>query len=415
MGDSLVAKLASGGLEQRRIVVGVAGGIAAYKAAELVRALVKAGAQVRVVMTAAAQQFVTPLTLQALSQHPVATDTFDLTQEATIGHIQLADWAELLIVAPATADVIARLAHGLANDLLTTVALACTAPLLLAPAMNVNMWRHPATRDNLRLLVERGALTVGPDAGELACGWIGQGRMIEAADIANAAAQALGPRPWAGRRVLVTAGPTFEPIDPVRFVGNRSTGKMGFAIARQAARQGARVTLVAGPVSLETPAGVERVDVETARQMREAVLARVEGQALVVMTAAVADYRPATEALQKLKKEALGEAPALALAKNPDILAELKGRAPVVVGFAAETEDVERRAVDKLRNKGCDLLVANDVSEAGSGFGTDTNRVVIVGRDGAVERLPLASKDVVAERILERARALLGPAEAVAS
>jgi phosphopantothenoylcysteine decarboxylase/phosphopantothenate--cysteine ligase len=402
-------------LHQRRVVVAVAGGIAAYKAAELVRALVKAGAQVRVVMTAAAQQFVTPLTLQALSQHPVATDTFDLTQEATIGHIQLADWAELLIVAPATADVIARLAHGLANDLVTTVALACRAPLLLAPAMNVNMWRHPATRENLRLLVERGALTVGPDAGELACGWVGEGRMIEAADIVVAAAQALAPRDWQGRRVLVTAGPTFEAIDPVRFVGNRSTGKMGFAIARQAARHGAQVTLVAGPTALATPPGVERVDVESARQMREAVLARLDGLAMVVMTAAVADYRPASAAPQKLKKEALGEAPSIALTKNPDILAELKGRAPVVVGFAAETEEVERRAVEKWTKKGCDLLVANDVSEAGSGFGTDTNRVLIVGRDGAVERLPQLTKDEVAERILERARALLGPAEAVAS
>jgi phosphopantothenoylcysteine decarboxylase / phosphopantothenate---cysteine ligase len=401
-------------LGKRRVVVGVAGGIAAYKAAELVRALVKAGAEVRVVMTAAAREFVTPLTLQALSQHPVATDTFDLTQEATIGHIQLADWAELLVVAPATADVIARLAHGLANDLLTTVALACRAPLLLAPAMNVNMWRHPATRANLRLLVERGALTVGPDAGELACGWIGEGRMMEAADIAAACARALGPRDWQGRKVLVTAGPTFEPIDPVRFVGNRSTGKMGFAIARQAARRGAQVTLVAGPTALPTPAGVERVDVETARQMREAVLARLDGQAMVVMTAAVADYRPASAAPHKLKKEALGEAPSVALTRNPDILAELAGRAPVVVGFAAETEEVERRAVAKLRAKGCDLLVANDVSEAGSGFGTDTNRVLLVGRDGSAEWLPQLTKDEVAERILERARMLLGPAEAVA-
>ncbi|MDB4969653.1 MAG: phosphopantothenoylcysteine decarboxylase/phosphopantothenate/cysteine ligase [Myxococcales bacterium] len=398
----------------RRVVVGVAGGIAAYKAAELVRALVKAGAEVRVVMTEAAQKFVTPLTMQALSQHPVATDTFDLTQEATIGHIQLADRAELLVIAPATADVIARLAHGLANDLLTTVALACRAPLLLAPAMNVNMWRHPATRANLKTLVERGVHTVGPDAGELACGWIGEGRLIEAAQIAEACGALLGPRDWAGRRVVVTAGPTFEPIDPVRFIGNRSTGKMGFAIAARAARRGAEVTLVAGPTSLPTPPGVRRVDVETARQMREATLAAVEGAAMVVMTAAVADYRPSVEAPEKLKKADLGDTPAVALMKNPDILAELKGRAPVVIGFAAETEDVERHAAEKLRQKGCDLIVANDVSEAGSGFGTDTNRVMLLGRDGSVERLPLLNKDEVAERILDRARALLGPAEAVA-
>lgn len=401
-------------LTGRRIVVGVAGGIAAYKAAELVRALVKAGAEVRVVMTDAAQKFITPLTLQALSQHPVATDTFDLTQEATIGHIQLADTAELLVIAPATADVIARLAHGMANDLLTTVALACRAPLLLAPAMNVNMWRHPATQANLRTLVERGVHTVGPDAGELACGWVGEGRMIEAADIAAACAELLGPRDWAGRRVLVTAGPTYEPIDPVRFVGNRSTGKMGFAIAARAARRGAEVTLIAGPTALPTPAGVTRVDVRTALEMRAATLAGVEGSAMVVMTAAVADYRPAAEAPQKLKKDALGDAPALMLTKNPDILAELKGRAPVVVGFAAETEDVERHAAEKLQQKGCDLIVANDVSEEGSGFGTDTNRVVLLARDGSVDRLPRLTKDEVADRILDRARALLGPSEAVA-
>jgi phosphopantothenoylcysteine decarboxylase/phosphopantothenate--cysteine ligase len=398
----------------RRIVVGVAGGIAAYKAAELVRALVKAGAEVRVVMTAAAQQFITPLTLQALSQHPVATDTFDLTQEATIGHIQLADRAELLVVAPATADVIARLAQGMANDMLTTVALACRAPLLLAPAMNVNMWRHPATQANLRTLVERGAHTVGPDAGELACGWIGEGRMIEPAEIAAACARLLGPQDWAGRRVVVTAGPTHEPLDPVRFLGNRSTGKMGFALAARAARRGAEVTLVAGPTSLPTPAGVTRVDVETALQMREATLRAVEGAAMVIMTAAVADYRPTQAAPQKLKKGALGDAPALTLTKNPDILAELKGRAPVVVGFAAETEDVERHAQEKLQQKGCDLIVANDVSEAGSGFGTDTNRVVLLARDGSVERLPQLTKDEVADRVLDRARTLLGPTEAVA-
>ena len=402
-------------LDGRRIVVGVAGGIAAYKAAELVRALVKLGASVRVVMTQAAQQFITPLTLQSLSQQPVATDTFDLSQEQTIGHIQVADWAELLVIAPATADIIARLANGLANDLLSTVALACRAPLLLAPAMNVNMWQHPATQANLRVLVERGALTCGPDAGELACGWIGQGRMIEAAEIAAACVQALGRGDWRGRRVLVTAGPTFEPIDPVRFVGNRSTGKMGFAIARQAARRGAQVTLVAGPVALPTPLGVTRVDVETALQMREATLAHAaKDQALIVMTAAVADYRPRETAPHKLKKDALGDAPSIALTRNPDILAELAGKAPVVVGFAAETDDVERNATAKLRAKGCDLIVANDVSEAGSGFGTDTNRVLIVGRDGAVESLPQLTKDEVADRILDRAARLLGPAEAVA-
>jgi phosphopantothenoylcysteine decarboxylase/phosphopantothenate--cysteine ligase len=238
--------------------------------------------------------------------------------------------------------------------------------------------------------------------------------MIEAADIAAACVQALGKRDWRGRRVLVTAGPTFEPIDPVRFVGNRSTGKMGFAVARQAARRGAQVTLVAGPVALTTPPGVTRVDVETALEMRDATLAHADGNALIVMTAAVADYRPAEVAPHKLKKDALGDAPSVALTRNPDILAELAGRAPVVVGFAAETEDVERHALAKLRAKRCDLIVANDVSEAGSGFGTDTNRVLIVGRDGAVEPLPQLTKDEVADRILDRAARLLGPNEAVA-
>jgi phosphopantothenoylcysteine decarboxylase/phosphopantothenate--cysteine ligase len=398
-------------LSGRRIVLGISGGIAAYKSAELTRLFVKAGAEVRVVMTRAAQKFITPLTLQALSQHPVSTDVFDLAQEASIGHIELADWAELLVVAPATGDVLARLAHGLADDLLTTIALACKAPLLVAPAMNVNMWTHPATQKNLETLLQRGVQTVGPAAGELACGWVGSGRMSEPIEVAQACVRVLGTRDWQGRAVLVTAGPTWEPVDPVRFVGNRSTGKMGFAVARQAARRGAKVVLVAGPVSLATPPGVERIDVESAREMRDAVMARADGQALIVMTAAVADYRPKSVAKKKLKKEKLGPAPSIDLEANPDILNELVGRAyprgkPVVVGFAAETDDVEKRAVEKRRKKGCDLLVANDVTEQGSGFGTDTNRVLLVDAGGAVERLPLLTKDEVADRILDRALAL---------
>ncbi|HZS36667.1 MAG TPA: bifunctional phosphopantothenoylcysteine decarboxylase/phosphopantothenate--cysteine ligase CoaBC [Polyangia bacterium] len=398
-------------LANRRILVGVSGGIAAYKAAELVRLLVKAGAEVRVVMTPAATKFITPLTLQALSQHPVATDTFDLTQEATIGHIELADWAELLVVAPASADVIARLALGLANDLLTTIALACKAPRVIAPAMNVNMWNHVAVQHNLQTLVARGARSVGPGVGELACGWVGSGRMVEPPEIERACAEALGPRDWQGLAVLVSAGPTHEAIDPVRFLGNRSSGKMGFAVARAAARRGARVTLVAGPTALATPPGVERVDVESARQLRDAIVERVDGAQAVVMAAAVADYRPRAAATGKLKKAALGGAPALELELNPDILAELGARSyarrPVLVGFAAETAEVERHAVEKLCAKKCDLMVANDVGEPGSGFGTETNRVILVGADGTVERLPMMSKAEVAERILDRARALV--------
>jgi len=400
----------------RKVLVGVSGGIAAYKAAELVRLFVKAEAEVRVVMTPAATKFVTPLTFQALSQHPVATETFDLQSEATIGHIELADWAELLVVAPASADVIGRLAQGLANDLLTTVALACKAPLLVAPAMNVNMWQHAAVQQNWATLLGRGAHGVGPGDGELACGWVGSGRMAEPQEIFAAAERLLGQRDLDGMAVLVTAGPTWEPIDPVRYLGNRSTGKMGFAVARAAARRGARVTLVAGPTALPTPPGVERVDVESAAGMRAEVMARAEAQSIIVKAAAVADYRPAEAAPQKLKKSALGDSPSLALTPNPDILAELgtrgwPGKRPLLVGFAAETENVEENAKKKLRDKRCDLVVANDVSEDGSGFGTDTNRVLLVSAGGA-EALPLATKDEVAERILDRALALIEQKEA---
>jgi phosphopantothenoylcysteine decarboxylase/phosphopantothenate--cysteine ligase len=401
---------AEGSLAGRRVLLGVAGGIAAYKSAELVRLLVKAGAEVRVILTEAAQKFITPLTMQALSQHPVGVDTFDLQSEATIGHIELADRAEVLVVAPATADVLARLAHGLADDLLTTVALATTAPLLLAPAMNVNMWNHAATQQNLAQLLGRGARTVGPAAGELACGWVGSGRMAEPAEIVVAVAAVLAPGAldWAGQRVLVTAGPTWEAIDPVRFIGNRSTGKMGFAVARAAARRGAAVTLVAGPTALATPPGVERVDVESAAEMRAAVLERLDDASVLVMTAAVADYRPRAAAPRKLKKAALGAAPTVELEQTEDILAELGARAvrPLLVGFAAETDELEANARRKLVEKRCDLVVANDVSQVDAGFGTDTNRVLLVDAQGS-EALPLLSKDEVADRVLDRARALV--------
>lgn len=413
-------------LQGRTIVLGVAGGIAAYKAAELVRLLRKAGAQVFTAMTAAAQQFLTPLTLQTLSGNPVATQLFDLTQESQIGHIALADRADLLLLAPATANLIGSLAHGLADDVLTTLALACQAPLLLCPAMNVNMWDHPAVQENVQRLVGRGARLCGPDAGELACGWVGRGRLSDPAQIVAAAAQLLAehsaPRDLAGVRLLVSAGPTYEPIDPVRFLGNRSSGKMGFALARAAARRGAQVTLVAGPVALATPPGVTRIDVETAAQMAQAILPRAAAQDVIIMAAAVADYRPATLAGDKLKKDTLGAAPQLALTPTTDILAEL-GRArvgprPLLVGFAAETSDLLRHAAGKLRRKGCDLLVANDVSAADAGFAVDTNRVVLLALadpaapapsasdpaadDLQVERLPLLSKDAVADEILHR-------------
>jgi len=397
-------------LSGRRVVVGVSGGIAAYKAAELVRLCKKAGADVRVVMTAGATRFVQPLTFSALSQHPVGVDLF--SAEETISHIALADQAELLIVAPATADTLARLAAGRADDLLCAVALACRAPLLVAPAMNVNMWTHPATCDNLDLLRARGVETVGPDAGDLACGWVGEGRMAEPAEIVAAAERLLRPRDLAGRAVLVTAGPTHEPIDLVRFVTNRSTGRMGFALARAAARRGADVVLVAGPTTLSTPARVTRVNVTTALEMHREVMARADDQALILKAAAVADHRPAAPAPDKLKKAALGHQPAVQMVANPDILSELghrpfPGHRPVLVGFAAETGDLQANAETKLRDKGCDLLVANDVSAADAGFGVDTNRVTIFAPGVPPETVDLAPKEVVADRILDRARALL--------
>ena len=407
-------------LAHRRVTVGVCGGIAAYKAAELVRLLVKEGAEVRVVMTPAAEKFITPLTLQALSGHEVAAGLFDLDRESRIGHIELADSAELLVIAPATADVIARLAAGMADDLLTTVALATTAPVLLAPSMNVNMWNHPATQENLATLARRGVFVVGPSAGWLACGWVGQGRLVEPAEIVTAAARLLDgeggapARDLQGVAVLVTAGPTHEPVDPVRYLGNRSSGKMGFALARRAAERGAEVTLVAGPVALPTPARVQRVDVTTAAQMHREVMAREAQSRVVVMAAAVADFRPVAAASRKIKKGD-DDGMTLELARNPDILGELaalrarRGSGPVLVGFAAETDDVEAHALSKLARKGCDLLVANDVSQPGSGFGSDDNQVTLLATGVPPERLPLLPKAQVADAILSRLGPLLQP------
>jgi phosphopantothenoylcysteine decarboxylase/phosphopantothenate--cysteine ligase len=395
-------------LSGRRVALGVSGGIAAYKAAELARLLVRAGAELRVVMTHAAAEFVGPLTFESLSGRPVTRSLFEVGGEA-IGHIELADWAELLLIAPATANLLARLAQGLADDVLTTVALACRAPLLVAPAMNVNMWQHPATQQNLKTLLERGVRRVGPDEGDLACGWVGAGRMAEPLEILAAARDLLGPRALFGERVLVTAGPTHEAIDPVRFISNRSTGKMGFAIAAEAAAQGASVTLIAGPTAQPTPAGVTRIDVVSAAELRAAVLARCDEATLVVMAAAVADERPAAPAAQKLKKT--GTPRALTLQPTEDVLAELGARAytnarPILVGFAAETEHVLEHAAQKLERKRCDLIVANDVSQADAGFATDTNRVLLLRRGAPPEPLPLLDKRQVAGRILAAAKGL---------
>jgi phosphopantothenoylcysteine decarboxylase / phosphopantothenate---cysteine ligase len=402
------------------VIVGVAGGIAAYKAAELVRLLIGAGASVQVVMTARARHFIGELTFQALTGRAVFTDLFSLTQESEIGHIQVADRADLVIVAPATANVLARYATGMADDALTAVLLATRAPVLLAPSMNVNMWNHPVTRDNLRRLVELvGVRVVGPGDGFLACRWTGPGRLAEPADIVEAAARVLAPQDLAGRRVVVSAGPTHEAVDPVRYLGNRSSGKMGFAIAAAAARRGAAVTLVAGPSSRPEPIGVAVERVVDARAMQAAVEEAAAGADAVIMAAAVADFRPGTPAPRKLKKRAVGQgsAPAIALEPNPDILAGLgvaragrRARRPVLVGFAAETDALIEYARDKLRDKGCDLIVANDVSESGAGFEVDTNRVTLV-RAAGERALPLADKTEVAHRILDEVVTLLDDTE----
>jgi phosphopantothenoylcysteine decarboxylase / phosphopantothenate---cysteine ligase len=390
-------------LEGRTIVVALTGGIACYKAVEVVRQLRQAGAAVRVVMTANAQEFVTPLTLQALSGQAVATDTFDLTQESEIGHIRIADTADAVVVAPATANAIAKFAHGLADDLLSTILLAVRAPVIVAPAMNVHMWEHPATQENVRCLTGRGIRIVGPATGSLACGYEGPGRFAEPADIVEAVATALTPQDLTGEHVLVSAGPTREPVDPVRYLSNHSSGKMGYAIAQVARRRGATVTLVTGPTSLAPPAGVRVVAVGTAAEMARAIEQGFDLATVVVMAAAVADYRPSQAAARKIKKTAATTT--LELERTKDILAALGRRKArrVVVGFAAETHDVLAEARRKLLAKGADLIVANDVTAPGAGFGSDTNVVHLVDATGA-KALPLLAKDEVATQILDWVR-----------
>jgi phosphopantothenoylcysteine decarboxylase/phosphopantothenate--cysteine ligase len=393
-------------MDGRRVLLAVSGGIAAYKVPELVRGLRKAGHRVRCALTREAAHFVAPLALQTVSGEAVRTELFDREQEGEIDHIALADWAEAVVVAPATANLLARMAGGLADDLVSTLLLATRAPVLAAPAMNVNMWRHPATRANVAILAERGVRFVGPNAGELACGWEGEGRMAEPAEIQGALTLLFGRPTLAGERVLVTAGGTRERIDTVRALVNRSSGKMGFAIAAEAALRGAETVLVAGPTALPTPPGVRRVDVESALEMRDAVRAELAAATVVVMAAAVADFRPARPADRKIKKEDLGEGAGLTLdlVANPDILREISQDrgARVVVGFAAESHDVVEAARRKLARKGCDLIVANDVSRSDAGFESDSNAVWLVSPGGDVEELPLLSKGEVAARLLDR-------------
>ena len=399
-------------LAQRRILLGVSGGIAAYKSCELVRRLRDLGAEVRVVMTEGATRFVSPTTFQALSGQPVRVSLWDAQAEAAMGHIELARWAERILVAPASADLLARLAHGLADDLLTTLCLASAAPLYLAPAMNQQMWAHPAVQENLATLRRHGAHMLGPAAGDQACGDVGSGRMLEPHELRDALAASFGEPLLAGLRVLVSAGPTYEDIDPVRFIGNRSSGKMGFAVAAAAAQAGAEVSLVAGPVSLATPPGVaRRIDVRSAAQMQAAVLAAAAAADIYIGAAAVGDYRPQEVAAQKLKKRN-GDELVLRLAENPDILASLSAQTahPFLVGFAAETHDVASYAQGKLRHKGLDMIAANQVG-GGLGFEATDNALTLYWADGAVE-LPRAEKSELARqlvaRVAERYRATRG-------
>jgi phosphopantothenoylcysteine decarboxylase/phosphopantothenate--cysteine ligase len=387
-------------LANLRILLGVCGGIAAYKAAELTRRLRDAGAEVQVVLTANAARFVTPLTFQALSSHPVRTGLWDEAAEAAMGHIELARWAQRILIAPASANTIARLAHGIADDLLTTLCLASAAPLAIAPAMNLRMWAHPATQANVQTLHGRGVAILGPADGPMAEPESGPGRLLEARQIVTELAALHGPQPLSGLRVLVSAGPTCEDIDPVRFIGNRSSGRMGFAIAQTAAAQGADVHLVAGPVHLPTPAGVSRVDVRSARQMRDAVMRQIPQCDIFVSAAAVGDYRPADVAKHKLKKS--GKRLVLELTENPDIVAEAAAlrKKPFVVGFAAETENVESHARAKLQRKKLDLIAANRVGH-GAGFDADDNELTLLWAGGK-ETLPRASKHDLANALFAR-------------
>ena len=399
-------------LAHKRILLGVTGGIAAYKSADLSRRLREVGAEVQVAMTPAATAFVAPLTFQAVSGHPVRVDLLDSQTEAGMNHIDLARWADLILIAPATADFIARLAHGMANDLLSTLCLATDQPIAVAPAMNRLMWQNAATQDNCRLLARRGVHLWGPGVGEQACGEIGAGRMLEPTELCGQVIELLGtrqtstaiqtqplavdpplaPHDLQGLCVLITAGPTREALDPVRFISNRSSGKMGFAVAEAAAAAGARVILVSGPVTLKTPSGVKRIDVESALEMHQAVMEQVRDANLFIATAAVADYRAANPLERKIKKTR--DTLTLDLVPNPDILAEvaaLPSHRPFTVGFAAETHDVLKYAEDKRRRKHLDLIAANRVGEAGSGFESEQNSLHVLW-EGGEQLLPLTDK-----------------------
>jgi phosphopantothenoylcysteine decarboxylase/phosphopantothenate--cysteine ligase len=393
-------------LEKKKIVLGITGGIAAYKAAALAREFVKREASVHVIMTKNATEFVTPLTLQTLTGNPVYTDTFTLTGEWEIGHVSLAESAAAVVVAPATGNFIGKVAAGIADDLLTTMIMATKAPVLICPAMNVNMYANAIVQENIARLKTKGYAFVDPAYGELACGTEGVGRLAEMEDILEDVESALTEKDLAGEKILVTAGPTREPLDPVRFITNYSSGKMGYAVAVMARRRGAEVTLVSGPTSLPVPRGVRFMAVETAVEMRDAVLKAMRNATVIIKAAAVADYRPEMFSGSKIKKKA--GPMVLPLARNPDIISEVgekKGKR-ILVGFAVETDQLVEYAKKKMIQKNMDLIVANDITQAGAGFQAETNIVKILDRKGGAEDLPLMDKKLVAQRILDRVKAL---------
>ncbi|ANU37759.1 bifunctional phosphopantothenoylcysteine decarboxylase/phosphopantothenate--cysteine ligase CoaBC [Vibrio scophthalmi] len=390
-------------LAGKKILLGISGGIAAYKCAELTRRLIERGAQVQVVMTHAAKEFITPLTMQAVSGRPVSDSLLDPAAEASMGHIELAKWADLVLLAPATADLIARMAAGMGNDLLTTLVLASDAPTAVSPAMNQQMYLNLATQENIATLARRGMHIWGPAAGEQACGDVGPGRMLEPMQLVGLCEQFFADKPLKGKSILITAGPTREAIDPVRYISNHSSGKMGFALADMAQKLGAEVTLVSGPVALATPQGCQRVNVESALDMHQAVMNHAQQSDVFISCAAVADYRPETVADNKLKKTADNDAMTVKMIKNPDIVASVAAMTenrPFTVGFAAETQNVKQYALSKLERKNLDMICANDVSLAGQGFNSNDNAITVYWKEGE-QSLTLASKQQIAQQILQ--------------
>ncbi len=393
-------------LTNKTIVLGVTGSIAAYKAVDLASKLTQAGAEVMVIMTESAMEFVTPLTFRNLTNHPVTTSMWELASEFSVQHVALAEAADVVVIAPATANIIARMAHGIADDALTCTVLATKAPVIISPAMNVNMYENQVTQENLSRLRARGFTIIEPEYGRLASGIMGMGRFPETEKIMSIIKQVVGRSgDLAGKSIVVSAGGTQEPLDPVRFIGNRSSGKMGYAVAEAARDRGARVTLISAPTSLPDPAGIEVIKVGTATEMKKAVDKAVAQTDALIMAAAVADFQPVSAAKQKIKKKNGGLT--IELTRTPDILGEVKGNF-IKVGFAAESEDLVKNATEKVKKKNLDFIVANDITDADSGFGTDTNKVTIIDREGKVEDLPLMTKREVADRILDRVVALLG-------